>query len=125
MNDQPTFEDLYGYVQEIYRLSSLISIKDVAIRNIEAVLTAIDLSFDEQIYQMGKQLPNETARKLYKETLRGNHERYQKLSSDLLFNKTEKVTAVIDRERAYNLLSVGKLYVKSEQLKTETNMEIN
>lgn len=115
----PDFDLLYDYITELtqcgYRLAALS--EEMSMQ--EGLLAAIDSSFDESIYQLGKSLQNDGMRKLHKEMLRRNHPSYSDAMIKLDQLKRDKAELLVQKEQTRQLLSVGKLQVKSSLLDRE------
>lgn len=120
----PTFDDLLNHVQELTQHGyQLIAVgEEIAMQ--EGLLAAIDSSFDEMIYQLGKSLQNDGMRKLHKEMLRRNHESYSDVMIALDQLKRNKAELLIQKEQVRQLLSVGKLQVKSALLDREIKSDL-
>jgi len=116
----PTFDDLLNDIQNLATMGYQLIVVGEEIAMQEGLLAAIDSSFDEVIYQLGKSLQNDGMRKLHKEMLRRNHESYSDVTIQLDQLKRNKAEMLVQKEQVRQLLSVGKLQVKSALLDRET-----
>ena len=120
----PTFEDLHQYINELsltgYQLIDLL----IAVSMQEGMIAAIDSAFDEEIYQLGKSLPNDFARKIHKDGLRRNHGGYTDVTIKLDALKRQKAELLVQKEQTRQLLEVGKLQVKSALLDRELKIDL-
>ena len=120
----PTFDDLLNHIQDLTGTGYLLISLGEEIAMQEGMIAAIDSAFDEEIYQLGKSLPNDFARKIHKDCLRRKHHAYFDVTIKLDALKRQKAELLVQKEQTRQLLEVGKLQLRSALLDRELKIDL-
>ena len=89
--------------------------------SLTGLISALDSTFDQAIFDQGKNLPNELARKLYRERLQDNDEAYLEWKSKLAELKLEKMMVGYERDSVKIELDLHMLDIRRSTSKLEAD----
>jgi hypothetical protein len=116
-----TTANLINTLAELKSNGSEIVTNSQEIDMVTGLLAALDMEIEQEIYELGKELPNEPARNLFRHKRRIESDLYQEKSQELAALKITKSMLYNEREQLKQFLEIGKLEIRKYCGETEAN----
>lgn len=107
--------------EQIRSFNSELHLIMTEIESVTGLLYAVDSTFEQDVLDMGKLLPNESARKLAKDVMRKNHENYTQWVDRLLDLKQQKIMISYERDSLKTELDLHVVDIKRSTAKQEAS----